>query len=94
MISGVTGAPGGFGKAVQVILERGRLTGCPVLPGGPEKAAGPGGRTGDKPPHPAAQRCRAACQEREQWQQPVPDDRKQQPLAARAGQHPHHCSIR
>ena len=42
-------------KAAQVMLMVcWRTTCCPVLPGGPEKAAGPGGGTGDQPPHPAA----------------------------------------
>ena len=45
----------GFGEAVGVILGCWRVTHCPVLPGGPETAAGPGRGTGDQSPHPAAQ---------------------------------------
>jgi hypothetical protein len=36
-----------------------------VLPGGPEKTAGPGRRTGYQPPNSAAQRSRAPGQKRE-----------------------------
>lgn len=70
-----------FLKAARVMLV---VTRCPVLSGGPEKAAGPRGGTGHQPPHPAAHCGRAAGEEGEHRQQRVPDDRERQLRAAAA----------